>query len=73
MWNLEIRYKRTYLQIRNRDTDIENKYMETKGGRWGGMNWETGINIYVLLCIKLIINENLLYSTGNLIQCSVVT
>ena len=47
--------------------------METKGGRWGGMNWEIGINIYVLLCIKLIINENLLYSTGNLIQCSVVT
>ena len=73
MWNLEIWYKRTYLQIRNRDTDIENKCMETKGGRWGGMNWEIGINIYVLLCIKLIINENLLYSTGNLIQCSVVT
>ena len=52
MWNLEIWYKQTYLQIRNRDTDIENKCMETNGGRCGGMNWEIGINIYVLLCIK---------------------
>ena len=39
------------------------------------MNWETGIDIYTLLilCIKYITNENLLYSTGNSTQCSVVT
>ena len=30
------RYKRTYLQNRNRLTDIENKLMVTKGKRW----WE---------------------------------
>ena len=35
----------------------------------GGMNWEIGIDIYTLLCIKHITNENLLHST----QCSVVT
>ena len=39
----------------------------------GGMNWETGTDIYIYtdthtidtMYIKLIINENLLYSTGN--------
>ena len=29
------------------------------------MNWEIGIDIYTLICIKQITNENLLYSTGN--------
>ena len=39
------------------------------------MNWEIGIDIYTLLmlCIKWITNENLLCSTGNSTQCSVVT
>ena len=36
------------------------------------MNWEAGIDIYTLLtlCVKLVSNENLLYSSGNLTQCS---
>ena len=45
------------------------------GGGWGGgdrMNLETGFDIYTLLCIKEITNENLLYSTGNITQCSLV-
>ena len=29
------------------------------------MNWEVGIDIYTLLCIKYITNENLLYCSGN--------
>ena len=39
------------------------------------MNWEIGVDIYILLiiCIKQRTNENLLYSTGNSTQCSVVT
>ena len=39
------------------------------------MNWEIGIDIYTLLilCIKKITNENLLYGTGNSTQHSVVT
>ena len=37
------------------------------------MNWEIGTDIYTLLCIKQITNENLLYSTGNSTPCSVVT
>ena len=44
------------------DTDVENKRMDTKGGsEVGGMNWEVGIDIYTLICIKQITNKNLLY------------
>ena len=32
--------------------------MDTKGGREGGMDGDTGIDIYMLLCIKQITNEN---------------
>ena len=40
-----------------------------------GMNWEIGIDIYtiLILCITWITDENLLYSTGNSTQFSVVT
>ena len=34
----------------------------------GGRNWETGIDIFILLYIKQVTNENLLYSTGNSTQ-----
>ena len=37
---------------RNRDTDVENKLMDTKGGKGDRMNWEIEIDIYTLLCIK---------------------
>ena len=47
--------------------------MDTKGKGGGGMNWEIGIDTYILLCIQSITNEDLLYSTGNYTQCSVVT
>ena len=49
--------------------------MDTKGGGVGGMYWEIGTDIYTLLilCIKYITNENLLYSSENCSQCSVVT
>ena len=48
--------------------------MYTKEREWG-VNWEIGIDIYILsiLCIKWITNENQLYSTENSTQCSVVT
>ena len=40
-------------------------HMDTKGGKQcgggGGMNWEIGIDIYTLKCIKYITNKNLLY------------
>ena len=73
MWNLEKWYRWTYFQSRNRGTDVENKLTDTKQGRGSGMNWEIETDIYTLLCIKQITNENLLYSKGSSTQCSVVT
>ena len=67
MWNLEKWYRWTGLEGRNCDTDVENKSMGTKGGkRLGGggggvMNWAIGIDMYTLMCIKLVTNKNLLY------------
>ena len=45
--------RESYLQSRNRDTDIENKCMDTEG-EWDGRSWEVGIDTYTLLilCIK---------------------
>ena len=31
------------------------------GAGGGGMNWEIGIDMYTLICIKQITNKNLLY------------
>ena len=67
MWNLEKWYRWSGLQGRNWDTDVENKWMDTKGGKRRGdgggdvMNWEIGIDMYTLMCIKLMSNKNLLY------------
>ena len=54
MWNLKKWYRWSYLQRRNRDTEVENKHMDTKGVGRDVMNWEIGIDIYTLLilCIK---------------------
>ena len=32
------------------------------------MNWEIGINIYTLICIRQMTSKNLLYGTGNSIS-----
>ena len=40
---------------RQNKTDVENKHMDTKGGKWGWggrMNWEIQTDIYTLICIK---------------------
>ena len=47
--------------------------MDTKVGKWQGggggvMNWEIGIDIYTLICIKWITNKNLLYKKINKIK-----
>ena len=34
---------------------------ESGGGGCGGMNWEIGIDMYTLMCIKLMTNKNVLY------------
>ena len=63
-----------YWQSRNRDTDAENrfKFVNKLREECGRMNWEIGIEIDTLLCIKKITNENLPNNTGNYgsTQCS---
>ena len=45
--------------------------MDTKGGklRWGGdggvLNWAIGIDMYTLICIKVMTNKNLQYKKTN--------
>ena len=71
MWNLEKWYRWTGLHGRNWDTDVENKRTDTKGGKWWGggggvgMNWAIGIDMYTLMCIKLMTNKNPLYKKIN--------
>ena len=74
IWDLE-KYRRSYLQSRYRDIDIENKYMDTKAGRrWVGGTGRLGLTYTrPTLYIKHVTNETLLYSTGNSTQCSAVT
>ena len=74
MWNLEKWYRWTGLQGRCWDTDVENKCMDTKGGKLlgggddGVMNWVIGIDMYTLMCIKWMTNKNLLYKKINKIK-----
>ena len=45
--------------------------MDTKGGKlqWGGdggvLNWAIGIDMYTLMCMKLMTNKNLQYKKTN--------
>ena len=57
MWNLEKCYRWTSLQGRNRHRCRKQTYGHKKGkagmgGDGCGMNWEIGIDIYTLICIK---------------------
>ena len=71
MWKLEKWYRWAGLQGRSWDTDVENRHMDTKGGklRWGGdggvLNWAIGIDVYTQMCIKLMTNKNLQYKQTN--------
>ena len=71
MWNVKKWYKWTYLQNRNRLTDIDNKLTLTRRERerhkLGVWDWQTHTTIYKIN------NKNLRYSTGNYIQYIVVT
>ena len=42
-------------------------------GEGGGMNLEFGIGVCTLLCMEWMVNGDLLYSTGNSTQYSVIT
>ena len=47
--------------------------MDIGGDVEGGMNWEIGVDIYALPCVKQIASGNLLYSAGSSARCSVMS
>ena len=53
---------------RRREQMYGNQGGKVEGGGGGGMNWEIGIDIYTLICIKQITNKNLLYKKINKIK-----
>ena len=51
------------LRHRCREQMYGHKGGESRGVGGGGvMNWEIGIDMYTLMCIKLMTNKNLLYT-----------
>ena len=58
-----------------RDTDVENECMDTKGERGTERHWETGTDTYTRLipCVKQITHGNMLCSTGKSSQWTVMT
>ena len=54
------------------DTDVDNKHIGTKRVRGNGMDWETGVDVHTLMCMKQVTSENLGYSARSSL-CSVAT
>ena len=46
------------MQGRNRDAGIQNGCVDTEGGREDGVNWEIGIDLRAVPCIKQIASGN---------------
>ena len=69
--NIEKWYWWTYLQGRNRDSDIENRLMDTVGKGEGEMNWESSIETYTLPRVKETANGKLPDRAGSSAWCSV--
>ena len=67
VWDLEIQYRCSCLQSKNRHRRREQMYGYQVGEGGSGKNWEIGMDTYTLLILfmKYITNENLLYSTGD--------
>ena len=52
---------------------FRNEFMVTGGKGGGGIDWEFGIDMYTLLYLKQITHKDLIHSTGNSAQYSVIT
>ena len=55
------------------DSQRMNLWLPDGKGWEGGIDWETGIDVYTPLYLKQITNKGLLYSTGNSAQYSLIT
>ena len=54
--------------LRNGDADVEHEFVDTVGEGEGGMNGESGIDIYTVSCVKQVACGNLQYNTGSSAQ-----
>ena len=52
IWKLERLYRWTYLQDRNRDEGINNRFVDTAREGESGKNWESSIKTYILPYVK---------------------
>ena len=69
----KIWHKWTYLQNKNRFTNIENRLCLKRGRECGGrMDWDLWVSRCKLLCIQWINSKVLLYRTGNYIEYPVI-
>ena len=77
MWNPKKKKKDINELIYKTETDLQisktNLWLPKGKHRGGGINQELGMNIHTLLYIRWIANKDLLYSTGNSTQYSVMT
>ena len=63
------RFARQKLRHRCREQTYGHQGGKAMGGGDGGvMNWVIGIDMYTLMCIKLMTNKNLLYKKVNKIK-----
>ena len=72
-WNQEKWYRWACMQGRNRDAGQEDRHVNQVGEGEGEMNWECSIDMYTLVCVRLIASGKRLSSSGSSAQCSVMT
>ena len=74
MWNLKKMVQVTLFTKQKQTHRLrERTYGYQREGLGGGIDWEFGIDMYTLLYLKWITNKDLLYSTGNSAQYSLIT
>ena len=72
VWNIEKRRWWTYLHGRNGNATEKNELVDTVRKGVSGMNGESSINIYTLLCVKQTVIEKLLNNTRSPVWPSVM-
>ena len=65
MWNLERRYRQSYMQGSKADTDVKNRLLDSAGEGEDGMIWENSIETYTLPYVKWITSASLMYEAGH--------
>ena len=74
IWNLGKGDRWTYLQGWNRDTEAENRLVNTAGKGEGGTSWESSTHIYIYTAMRNTDSQREVpYSTGSSAQCPVTT